>query len=185
MALPPPLFRSPSRIVRALCLAGALIVAAIVVSIAGRTIAMPTGYGVAQSYPASRLVLRSAEWRTYRRGTVKDIALYIPMYELVGLTVIALVSPARVEPSGSWQRLIPPPRTTYVTMVGMGIADLAETLLFRASLTRLIGGATAADITTLTRTTQVMTTLKWASLAVTLGLLVGNVVVRQPSPRSA
>jgi hypothetical protein len=183
MTLPPPGFRSRSRLVRALCLAAALVVVGVVVTIAGNAIGLPNGYGSAQSNSATSLARRSAEWAAFRRGTRDDIALYIPLYLIVGLSTIAVVSPrpAGVPTTSQRRRLIAPPGVIWLAMFGMGVADLAETLLFRASLGRLIGGATAADIDTLARTTRVLTGLKFVSLAVSLLLLVWHVVIREPA----
>lgn len=162
--MPPPGFRSGSRPVRAACLVGLLAGSAVVLYLAAKVVGLPPGYNKGQTAGAVALAARK-DWPALRRGTARDAFLYVPIYVIYGLVVMGVVSPNRRRPG--------PSRLLVSTMVGVGIADVAETLLFRSSLTRLIGGASASEIDGLTRARTVMTDLKLAlALATVVALAV-------------
>lgn len=172
-AMPPPGFRSRRWPVRAACLVGLLAVSGVVLRLAARIVGLPPGYNNAQTASARSLAAMD-HWPALRRGTAKDILLFVPIYVIYGLAVMGVVSPDR--------RRLRMSSLLVTTMLGVGIADLAETLLFRRSLTRLIGGASASRIEGLTRATRAMTGLKLAFALATVVALAVRVLSWSAAP---
>ncbi len=144
-----------------LAAAGALLVVLLVVLAGlGLVIGFPDGYASAQSSAARDLAARD-DWRDLRRGATLDIVVFVPAYVAGAVVVARLVTAAR-------KQLV-----VAIAPLGLGaIADLVETLLFRRSLSRLIGGATADDIEALANATRVATVFKYGGILVSAVALV-------------
>lgn len=138
-----------------------VLVLVVALTAVGRAIGMPDGYGAAQSLRAPDLALRD-DWNDLRRGATLDIFVIVPAYVVGGIGLAWLVAAATVK------------RVVLLAPLGIGaIADLVETLLFRRSLSRLIGGATAGDIETLANATRIATVFKFGGILLSaVGLFV-------------
>lgn len=125
-------------------------------------IGLGDGYGGAQSWRAARLAeLADDRLRTLRRLALRDLALYIPAYLVVGAVVAVLVVRAARR-----QAIV------LALLVAGALADLVETLLFRRSLTRLLAGAAPELVDRTTKITAVFTGVKWVALVAALALVV-------------
>ena len=148
---------------------------------------LPPGYGNKQYKSASELLKLRDEWTALRRGTTRDLAIYIPIYIGWGLAVAGMVGAAGLTKGGSarrgWARLVRSPRAIAGAYLVAGLTDVIETLLFRTSLSRLIDTDGAARIDTLTRTTLVFTVLKFLALVAGFVLVVFQVVKGPESRR--
>lgn len=170
--------------VRAAWFVGLIIATFLVVLLAGMVSAFPTDYAWKQDDSASALRRLSAgEWRALRRATLRDMFVFVPIYLLWGLTVAGLVRAARstdqVTPHPWWVRIAKAPRTLVCAVLGLALADLAETVLFRRSLTRLTNTMGAGSVDSLTRATQTFTGLKFVALVTALCLLAYQVLTRR------
>ena len=163
--------------VRFAALVALLLATAIVLWVGGKLSGLPAGYGNTQNDSASQLLQRSAgEWSTLRRGSAKDLLIFIPIYVLWGLGVTALI---RATPRRTWQgwaRVVLSPVTLAGAVIALAVADVTETVLFRASLTRLIDTNGGAEIDGLTDATQAFFWLKFAAAPTALGLLAVQVL---------
>ena len=144
---------------------------------------IPPGYGAAQSRDQPWLKAHAPLWSLLRQGTTRDLLRFIPGYLVFGALLIYGVALARRggEP-GLSSRTDRGPVLIALALFGIGaVADVAETLLFRHSLTRLIDTSGGAEVATLTSITWVMTAVKWTALS---GFFVALVVVmlRPPQP---
>lgn|GEM_PF-5282001 len=178
-------FRSRRFGVRAAWLGGTLAVGVGVVVLAGVLSHLPNGYDKAQSKNADWLN-RHGHLPTLKAATLRDIFVFVPIYLLFGLAVIHLARPARPGrgPGGRWWRRFSVPQWALLgALVGGGVADWAETGLFRMSLTRLIASSGTRDVTTLTTVTARFTFLKWTLLGLSLVLLSVNVLGGLPRDR--
>ncbi len=181
--VPPPGFRSPSWVVRAACLTGLVAASGAVLTVAADAVGLPKGYNKAQTAGAAALAAPQ-DWAVLRRGTARDIGLYVPLYLAYGLAVMGIVSPAPRRPEAAphwWSRL---PRTSpalTAAMVGIALADVGETVLFRASLTRLLAGGGEPQIRSLVRAREGGTAAKLGFAALVLLMLAVRVLRRPPA----
>jgi lysophospholipase L1-like esterase len=165
--------RFRARVHRLYWLGLTLVVSAVVLALAGWLIGLPNGYNGAQEDSAAKLAaLAPSQLRALRHGATLDLALFIPIYVVYGLGVILLLTPPRpsTEPRRPWH-------APWVIMLALGavaLADVAETVRFRMTLTRLLAGTPAAQITT----TPWLTKVKVGLTVVMIGLLVVHFVWR-------
>lgn len=143
---------------------------------------IPTGYGAAQSRDEPWLAAHPADWSRFRVGTSRDLFRYIPGYFVFGFLLICATVIARRPDGHRWagrRDRLPVLIAAAALLIG-ALADVVETVLFRRSLTRLLG-APAADVSTLTSITAAMTVVKWVGLAASyLTLIV--LMLLPPSP---
>ena len=128
---------------------------------------LPSGYGAAQSRNQKWLKDHTALWSLLRQGTTRDLLRYVPGYVVFGVLLIGGIAVARRgEETGFSSRRDRSPVVIALALLVVGaLADVAETLLFRQSLTRLIDTSGRADVATLTSITWVMTAVKWTALS--------------------
>lgn len=153
--------------VRAGWLAGVLLASALVLWLAAVVSDLPPGYGPKQYASAAELARRPTEWDALRRGTVRDISRYVPVYLVWGVAVAATVGAAKSKKAGGM---------IAGAVAATAAADVVETVLFRSSLTRLIDSNGTRAIGSLVRATQVFTTLKVVSALAALAMLFFHVL---------
>ncbi|MEO5900820.1 MAG: SGNH/GDSL hydrolase family protein [Ilumatobacteraceae bacterium] len=184
------IFRSTAGAARIVGLALVISSTLVVTLGASRLVGLPSGYGAAQSSSATDLAGRSTRALTrLTNGTLRDLCLYIPLYLVFVLGLVVVVSPAtatavRARTWRLWRRgaIRGWLHLTWVTSISVAsitaaaVFDVAETLLFRHSLTEVSGGASAAAISTTVDLTTVMTIAKWAAVVVCAVSLIVNVL---------
>jgi hypothetical protein len=159
-------FSDPSWPRRAASVSVLLGLSAAVLRGVARLVDFPDGYNGAQSSTAGRLAERPDQWSPWRRGATRDLAIFIPAFVGFGAAVLAWAIPGR--------RL----RVWAISsLVAAGVADVVETVLFRGTLDRFRGGATAAELSTRTTVTRAATVAKYSGfvgVGVALALVVAG-----------
>ena len=148
------------------------------------------GYGGAQFDTAAELRIRTlAEWSSFHASSWRDMVIYVPVYVALGTLIILSVRPHYRKLSKSWLLKVlhikDVPRVSLwamIALVGAGLADIAETALFRESLRRLREFHETADIDTLTVLTRWMTLAKVVLGLTTSVLLVLSIASRGVKP---
>ena len=156
----------PKRLAALLLLLAATVA---VLRLLARLIDFPPDFNGAQSESAEELARHPERWSTWRDTATRDLVAFIPAYVTVGVSAIA------------WAGRRPLSTLSCGIMLGAGAADVAETLLFRRTLGRLINDATAGQVSTLTSVTAVATRVKLICAGTAVALLVAGVL---RSPRS-
>ena len=119
-----------------------------------RVVDFPDGYNGAQSATAGWLAARPDRWAAWRRGATRDLVMFVPAFVVYGAAALAWSVPGR--------RL----RACAVgCLVGAGLADVVETVLFRGTLDRFLDGAAAGELATRTSVTRAATGAKYAGVA--------------------
>jgi hypothetical protein len=174
---------SPKLWVRGLAVTGVVLLTLAWTGILAWLSDLPQGYGAAQSRNEKWLKDHAPLWSQFRHGTANDLLRYVPGYLVFGIVLIGAVALARRsgEPGLCSRHDRGPVLIALALLVIGAAADVAETLLFRHSLTRLIATSGGADVATLTSITWVMTAVKWTALAGFFVALV-VVIVRRPPP---
>jgi hypothetical protein len=149
-------------------------------------VGLDAGYGSAQSRSSAWLMTRPHEWVSWIDGTTRDIALYIPLYVVLFVIVIMLTS--RIGPARRWSRRweggVLSDGAAALVVVGMAVADLVETALFRHTLIRLQAGDAASTLSGWTTVTSGFTAAKTA-FGVAFAALVVVRVLRTPAAETA
>lgn len=136
-----------------------------------RIVDFPGDFNGAQSSSAGSLAERPDRWAEWRDAADRDLVLFVPAYVVYGAAALARALPGRRAR-----------RFAVAAIVLMGAADVAETLLFRGTLDRLVDGAAATGLTTRTDLTRAATGVKYTGLVLVLGALAA-VVARRGEPR--
>lgn len=147
-------FHDPSSARRAVAVSVLLVVSAAVLRGVAGLADFPDDYNRAQSATAGWLVERADRWLLWRRGATRDLAIFIPAYVGYGAAALAWALPRRR--LRAW---------AISSLVAAGLADVVETVLFRGTLDRFLGGATAAQLATRTTVTRAATVAKYGGLA--------------------
>lgn len=175
---------TPAPVRRTWVRVGALVAALVVTSLAlgglARAIGLPDGYNGAQSKSATELALHRHDWASWKRAATRDMYIFVPVDLAAGSGVIGLL--LRLNRSGRGR---PPTRAIFLALVGAGVADGAETALFRRTLEGLGGGEPAASLLTATRVTLVLTCLKWVLAVLTVVLLAKRILSSAPTSGDA
>lgn len=153
-------FSDPSWPRRTVAVSALLVVSVAVLRGIARVADFPDGYNGAQSATAGWLAERADRWAPWRRGATRDLAIFIPALVGYGAAALAWAIPGR--------RL----RVWAISSLTVaGLADVVETVLFRGTLDRFLGGATAAQLATRTTVTRAATVTKYGGFfAVGVGL---------------
>jgi|SoiMethySBSTD1v2_1073268.scaffolds.fasta_scaffold132732_4 hypothetical protein len=148
-------FRSPELHVRVTAFV-VLVIVGLVVLVGLSAIVLPAGYAERQSWTACDLPSTTTALDRLARGSVRDLLVYIPLYVAFCLGVVAVTSRGRR--GRSWDR-------AAIGAIGAAaVADVIETLLFRATVLRLRDGESCSSVTSISDITVVMSWLKWISV---------------------
>ena len=119
---------------------------------------LDTGYGSARSRSSQWLADHSDSLSEWHRGTFRDLTVFIPTYVVV--SVASCIIAVR-----SWHLSV------SLLVIG-GAADIAETVLFRRTLTSLRAGTPSAQLAERASTTAFLSGAKWALLLSALFALI-------------
>jgi hypothetical protein len=148
-------FRSPELHVRVAAFV-VLVIVGLVVLGGLSAIVLPAGYADQQSWTACDLPSTTTALDRLARGSVRDLLVYLPLYVAFCLGVVAATS--RGQRGRCWDR-------AAIGAIGAAaVADVLETLLFRATVLRLGNGESCSSVTSMSYFTVVMTWLKWTSV---------------------
>lgn len=160
--------RSPRRSVRFVCAVAALAAAVVVTAVVVRRLAhLPDGYGSAQDDRAASLAGRDpAELASFRSGTLRDLAYFVPG-DALAFVVFLLVASSRNPPRwpGARATLSGWTKAALGLVLAATVSDAVETLLFRSTLGRLLAGTDPAVLDGRTLVTTAFTIVKAASFA--------------------
>jgi hypothetical protein len=174
-------FRSSSRGVRFVSLAGLVAATFGFLTALGKALFPEGGYGAAQSYGACRLEGLRDDWATFVRGTGRDLFVFIPVYFLLFLGIVFVTRRAAPSDHGQrgWPERLASDRLAVGLAIGAAATDVVETVLFRRTLHELQAGRACSTLTTATDVTAGFTVAKFALWALFF-LCVGWRVVKSP-----
>jgi hypothetical protein len=170
--------RSPRLWIRAVAAAAIVVIIQLWLVVVGLFADIPPAYGAAQSRDAKWLAQHADRWAEFKTGTAHDLTRYIPGYAVFAFCLFAVVAAARRGDGPHWSRLDGIASTSTAALLATGtVADVAETVLFRRSLSRLLGTSGTADVSTLTSITAVFTVIKWTGLIAGMAGIAAMVLV--------
>lgn len=177
-------FRSPSLATRVVALAVLLAASVAVLGVGALVADLSRDYASSQSQAACDLAERPSEWSEFLSGTARDLLVYIPLYLVLFVAVVAITSRTAVRPS--FRRLFAgrflSDGVALVIAVTAAAADVVETLLYRRTLQELEAGRSCETLTTATDVTAAFTALKFAMFVLFAVLTFARVLAR-PTPR--